>query len=62
MKKIKFEDLDALIQEQITDKSRDFGLNCNLEDPSDEEKAAFNVGVDFALWILRKGVKPSYGD
>lgn len=55
-------DLEELIKNSVTPQSRDFGLNCNLEDPSDDEANAFNVGVSFALWILRKGVDPSYGD
>jgi hypothetical protein len=37
---------------QLTDEQIEFGLNCNLEDPSDDEAAGFYAGARFAMAAL----------
>lgn len=41
---IQLEDLDALIKNQITEETKHFTLVCNLEDCSQDEADAFNMG------------------
>ncbi len=62
MTNISMKDLSELIEKQITPQSIDFGLNCNLEDPSEDERVGFETGVRYAIWVLKKGVDPKYGD
>ena len=41
----------------ITEKMIDFGLNCNLEDPSYDEEAGFYAGVNWAIYMINRVLK-----
>ena len=48
---------DATGRTRLTKEQIEFGLNCNLEDPSDDESNGFYAGVNFAERM--HGVGPS---
>jgi hypothetical protein len=50
------EDAPQAVRMPLTEADLDWGMDCNIEDPSDEEAHAFECGVRFAEW--KHGIVP----